>query len=115
MSQLPNQRCACGSGKKFKKCCMSKGMHNPTAEEIAEERLERRRMTRATHNLLNGLTGELAAMTAMLMTGPGFLRMQQDMEDRRALAELQATVDGLERGDTIDLDNLPPGVVVVRG
>lgn len=111
MSQLPNQRCACGSGKKFKKCCQNSGMRNLTDEEWAE----RRRWRRAQHATLADLSSDMGAMVATLMMGPGFMRMQEDMEARRELAELQATVDSLKNGATLDLDNLPPGLTLVRG
>ena len=109
MSQLPNQRCACGSGKKFKKCCQNSGMRNLTDEEWVERRARRRSLEATLASIDPSMVG------AMLGLSPLLARMQQDQADRSALAELQATVDSLKNGATIDLDNLPPGLMVIRG
>lgn len=89
MSQLPNQRCACDSGKKFKKCCMTKGFSNsPPPPETPEERTVRRQEAREGQRVMNEMTAMLG-----VLAGAHADAMNARRADEMALEELRALVE----------------------
>ncbi len=74
--QRRNERCQCGSGKKYKKCCISKPLESESEETTEDRSAQMARASRAVRRsgLLAGLLGALDGMD---------VRTQRKLEDRR--------------------------------
>ena len=100
----PNDRCSCGSGKKFKKCCMSAGMRNLTDEEWAERQARARRLASITDaEIMGAMPGELGVIAQLMASAP-FQRQQQEAEERRQLEEFALAVDSIDPKARILID-----------
>ena len=74
--QRRNERCQCGSGKKYKKCCISKPLESDT-EETTEDRSAQMAHASLAVRRSGMLAGLLGAMDAM------DVRSQRRLEDQR--------------------------------
>ena len=65
--QPPNERCACGSGRKYKKCCNLVDHERERQQRLADDLERKRRWETAQANVPKGMRRSLNPATAALL------------------------------------------------
>jgi len=69
--QPPNERCACGSGRKYKKCCNLANHERDRQQLLADDLERKRRWEAAQANVPQGMRRRLSPATAAILAMVG--------------------------------------------
>jgi uncharacterized protein YchJ len=71
MSQPLNERCACGSGRKYKKCCRLANHERERQQRLTDEAERQRRWAEIQANVPKGTRRQLSPKTAAILAMVG--------------------------------------------